>query len=102
MGQADNIARPDRAKDAEEGCSYRHVFLMYKTSRLVVLMYLRNTLQHRTGAKRRAAPDERRARPVVRRARAPRGRGRARPYALLYGTPEVGTSAERHILHTSS
>jgi hypothetical protein len=32
------------------------VFLMYRSNRLVVLMYMRNTLQHRTRAKR--GPEE--------------------------------------------
>ncbi|CAA9458757.1 MAG: hypothetical protein AVDCRST_MAG58-2009 [uncultured Rubrobacteraceae bacterium] len=30
------------------------VFLLYRISRLVVLAYVRNTLRHRVGAKRRA------------------------------------------------
>src|SRR5215213_9063937 len=47
------IPRPDRARTAEEGCPYRLVFLMYRASRLVVLVYIRNTLRHGTGAKRR-------------------------------------------------
>ena len=38
----------------------------------------------------------------VRRAPIQRGGGSARPRALLYVTPKVGTSAEWHILHTFS
>jgi hypothetical protein len=47
--------RPDRAECSRRGCAYPGIMLlMYNFHRLVVLVYIRQSQQHRGGEERRA------------------------------------------------
>jgi hypothetical protein len=82
---------PNGPGEQARGCSYRHVFLMYRASRLVVLMHIRNTLRHRTGAKRRPRQSRRpsAAKSIIR-AKVPKDTGPVYLQASFFGATPTG------------